>query len=165
MSLLFTLWRGPLRRPAGKIVLFAVRRLLMGLLLRTIRYVRRSAAPTADFNHIMRSSPLLNRLVGRRPVFLLLIVFVVVVVVVIWMVTENWYTAWIDITRWYCQLSPRKNRGMNIKQYYVTYSRYSKNKNIIPFLSRWEIREDIVLFINRCLLSKKGDYRPPIGHP
>lgn len=99
-----TLWRGSLRRSAGEIVLFTVRRLLMGLLLRTIRYVRRSAASTADFYHVMRSSPLWNWLFSRCPVFLLLVVFVVIVVVVIWMITENRYTTWMDIIRRYCQL-------------------------------------------------------------
>jgi len=75
--------RGPLRRSTGEVLLFVA---VLLLLLRTVRRVRRRAAPTADFDHVMRSSPVLDRLIRRLPVFLLFEVLPVVVVVVVRMI-------------------------------------------------------------------------------
>lgn len=74
----FTLGRGPLRRHSASEVLLFVTMLL--LLLRTVRSVRRRTAPAANFDHVMRTSPVLDRLIRRRvPVFLLFEVLPVVV--------------------------------------------------------------------------------------
>lgn len=74
-----TLRGRPLRRPAREIMLFAVR------LLRSIWHVRRSATPPADFDHVVRTHPWLDRLIRRSPILLFFVVFAVA----IQMIAEN----------------------------------------------------------------------------